>query len=313
MEIHQHQKNIENNVKKQIEEGEKLRHQNKQDHANIKQQSPPPSTSSSPTHEFSFTISLNSSSTTLFDDKSKAPTPSLALDLSPADDIFFHGHLLPLHFLSHHTSSPRSSTNSMDSFTLPIKELLQDENLTKDNSVSCCTSNRSNITIDIINNKNNNIESNNIGTKGEGNKKTKHVFSLFGLTKGPKGYEDKDKVDKENNKKKLKFDMIHTLKKYLRIVLFKGAREKVRLHRQSQSYSYSGNVTPRNKQDLRGWRGKFSAPASMRTSPTNSGLLLATSGIPSASDSTMEELQAAIQAAITHCKNSIAKEEKLKC
>ncbi|KAE9588423.1 hypothetical protein Lal_00003351 [Lupinus albus] len=300
MEIHQHQKNIENKVKKQIEEGEKLRHQNKQDQGNIKQQSSaPPSSSSSPTHEFSFTISLNSSSTTLFDDKSKAPPSSLALDLSPADDIFFHGHLLPLHFLSHHASSPRSSTNSMDSFTLPIKELMQD-----DNSVTCCTSNRINIT---NNNNKNNIESNNIGTKGEGNKKTKHVFSLFGLTKGPKGCEDRYKGDKENNKKKLKFDVIHTLKKYLRIVLFKGVREKVKLHRQSQSYSYSGNVTPRNKQDFRGWRGKFSAPASMRTSPTNSGLLLATSGIPHSSDSTMEELQVAIQAAITHCKNSIAK------
>ena len=68
-----------------------------------------------------------------------------------------------------------------------------------------------------------------------------------------------------------------------------------------------------NKPEVRGRRGEYSAPASMRTSPTNSGLLLATTALPPANDSTMEELQAAIQAAIAHCKNSIAKEEKLSC
>ncbi|KAK7291122.1 hypothetical protein RIF29_06026 [Crotalaria pallida] len=337
MEIHQHQKNIENDVmKKQIEGGgEKLRQESKQDQQALSKKpssSPTPSASSSPTHEFSFTISLNScsssSTTTLLDDKSKAQpsSSSLALDLSPADDIFFHGHLLPLHFLSHLPSSSRSSTNSMDSFTLPIRELLHDdnENITKDNnSISCSTSNRSNFSIDTNNNRES--SNNNIGTtKVEGNnnnKKSKPSFSLFGLSsKGHnnKGCQvrEKQEEDKEKQKKKqLKFDVIHALKKYIRIVLFKGRKEKVRLHGQSsQSYSYSsGNVTPRNKQELRGWRGQFSAPASMRTSPTNSGLLLATSALPPANDSTMEELQAAIQAAIAHCKNSIAKEEKLKC
>ncbi|CAL0332695.1 unnamed protein product [Lupinus luteus] len=314
MEIHQHQKNIQKDMKKHIEGGEKLSLENQQ-HQSLNQSSPQPSESTSPTHEFSFTISLNSSSTTFPDDKSKAQTSSLALDLSPADDIFFHGHLLPLHFLSHFPSSPRSSTNSMDSFTLPITEFLQDESLSKDNSVSCSTSNRDNINTDTSNknnniesNKENNIESNNIGTKREGDKKFKHAFSLFGKTKGQKGCQDRDKGDKENHKKKLKFNVIHALKKYIRIVLFKGVREKVRFHGKSQSYSYSGN-----EQNLRGWRGQFSAPGSMRTSPTNSGFLLATEALSPASDSTMEELQAAIQAAIAHCKSSIAKEEKLKC
>lgn len=317
MESYQHQKNIENDVeKKQIEGGSlQLRQEHKQDQA-AKQPPPPPSQhspSSSPSHEFSFTVSLNSSSSNTFpyDKYSKTP-PSLAVDLSPADDIFFHGHLLPLHLLSHLPSSPRSSTNSMDSFTLPIRELLlEDENPNRDSTISCSTSNRSSITIDTKNNQNNK-ESNNIGTKGEG-KKTKLAFSMFGLTKGHKGCQVRDhKEDKEKHKKKVKFDVIHAMKKYLRMVLFKGRREKTRLHG-SQSYSYSGNATPRIKQELKGWRGQYSAPASMRTSPTNSGLLLATTGLPPASDSTMEELQAAIQAAIAHCKNSIAKEEKLKC
>ena len=306
----QQQKNREKHVEKGTEGGgAKLRQENKEEHQPISPPTSPPSqtspSSSSPSHEFSFTISLHSNnSSNTFTKNSKAP-PSLAVDLSPADDIFFHGHLLPLHLLSHLPSSPRSSTNSMDSFTLPIRELLEDKNPYKD-SGSCSTSNRSNITIDNNNNKD--------GTKGEG--KSKPAFSLFGLTKGLKGSKVRDKEDKEKRKKKLKFDVIHALKKYLRmvqpLVLFKGKREKFRLHGKS-SYSYSGNVTPRNKQEFMGWRGQYSAPASMRTSPTNSGLLVAATALPPASDSTMEELQAAIQAAIAHCKNSIAKEEKLKC
>lgn len=72
----------------------------------------------------------------------------------------------------------------------------------------------------------------------------------------------------------------------------------------------------RNKRNLiRGRRGEFSAPASMRTSPANSGLLVMASGTSTPttkSDSTMEELQAAVQAAIAHCKKSIAADDKIK-
>lgn len=96
------------------------------------------------------------------------------------------------------------------------------------------------------------------------------------------------------------------------LFFIRGRREK-NVQSRRQPYSFSGNLLgSKVKQDLRGRRGEFSAPASMRTSPTNSGLLLATSAtLPSyKSDSTMEELQAAIQAAIAHCKNSIAEEDK---
>ncbi|KAK7351654.1 hypothetical protein VNO77_11251 [Canavalia gladiata] len=306
METHQNQKHTENDVEKESEGVAKAK------------QPSPPSPSSSPSHEFSFTISLHSSSNTTIHDKSKAP-PSLAVDLSPADDIFFHGHLLPLHLLSHFSSSPRFSTNSMDSFTLPIRDFLQDEKQIKD-SGSCNSSNRSNIAIDsIISNSSinkeeyNNNNNNNRGTKEDN--KSKPSFSLFGLTKGRKGCQVRDKEDKEKQKRNLKYDVIHALKRYLRmvqpLVLFRGRREKTRFH--GQAYSCSGNLIRRNKPELRGRRGEYSAPASMRTSPTNSGLLLATAPLPPANDSTMEELQAAIQAAIAHCKNSIAKEEKLTC
>ncbi|XP_024166215.1 BRI1 kinase inhibitor 1 [Rosa chinensis] len=103
----------------------------------------PPSASSSPSHEFSFTVSLHHSSSTSIPDHSKnnnkAKTPpSFAIDLSPADDIFFHGHLLPLQFLSHLPISPRSSTNSLDSFTLPIRDLVDDQEPTKESN-NCST------------------------------------------------------------------------------------------------------------------------------------------------------------------------------
>lgn len=77
-----------------------------------------------------------------------------------------------------------------------------------------------------------------------------------------------------------------------------------------QTFSYSGNLS-RPRSDKHGTdevlNGRYSAPASMRTSPTNSAMLLEASknnSSSSGSDSTMEELQAAIQAAIAHCKNS---------
>ncbi|ESW32836.1 hypothetical protein PHAVU_001G021300 [Phaseolus vulgaris] len=302
METHRHQKNTENYVpKQQIEAAPppqlSWQQENREDQTSS---SPQSSTPSSPSQEFSFTISLHHH--TFPEDNSKAQPSSIALDLSPADDIFFHGHLLPLHL----PSSPRSSTNSMDSFTLPIRDLLQDENHPIKDSGSNSTTSDSNSS----SKRDQHNNSNNIGKKVQG--KSKFNFSLFGLAKGQKGCQD-SKEDKVKHKKKARFDVIHAMKKYLKMVhpkmLFKGQREKIR---SGQCYSYSGNVTPRNYKQ--GWRGQYSAPASMRTSPTNSGLLIATTPLPSsARDSTMEELQAAIQAAIAHCKNSIAKEEKLKC
>ncbi|XP_038897545.1 BRI1 kinase inhibitor 1-like [Benincasa hispida] len=255
----------------------------------------PPSASSSPSHEFSFTISLHSSSS----DKTKPTPPSFAIDLSPADDIFFHGHLLPLHLLSHLPSSPRSSTNSMDSFTIPIKEIWDNEEPLKDSS-SCSTSTSS-------------IKHQETEPTETGGRTKSKPFSLFGFAKWRKGCDITEQDDKAKHKRKLGFDVSQVLKRYARVVrpllFFRWRKEN--LHIRRQAYSFSGNLNPRNKQELRGRRGEFSAPASMRTSPTNSGLLVATPSMTSStSDSTMEELQSAIQAAIAHCKNSIAKEDK---
>nr|GMD84897.1 BRI1 kinase inhibitor 1-like [Ipomoea batatas]GMD93668.1 BRI1 kinase inhibitor 1-like [Ipomoea batatas] len=143
-------------------------------------------------------------------------------------------------------------------------------------------------------------------------------FSLFWLPKWRKGYEVRDKEEeKEKHGRKLKFDITQVVKRYMRMVRpllsFRQSR-RGNLQFDRQAYSYSGHLNLRGKKDIRGKRGEYSAPASMRTSPTNSGLLVPPATSPtSSSDSTMEELQAAIQAAIAHCKNSIQVEDKLKC
>lgn len=281
--------------------------------------SPPPSSSSSPSHEFSFTISFQQTSNSTIspaDNKTKQiQTPSsFAIDLSPADDIFFHGHLLPLHLLSHLPISPRTSTNSMDSFTLPIKDhFFEDQKVQTsknqrvlDHEDTCDTTYTS---------------------KGKPKGKS---FSLFGLPKGRKGHEvkeEKENKERSHERRKLKFDMMsQVVKRYIRMVrplLSFSSRKNVRFH--TQAYSFSGNLSNlrgKNK-EINGRKGQlYSAPASMRTSPTNSGLLVTTPGAynspnsssssTSSSDSTMEELQAAIQAAIAHCKKSISMEDKIK-
>ncbi|KNA18535.1 hypothetical protein SOVF_069890 [Spinacia oleracea] len=296
------------------------------------------SASSSPSHEFSFTISLDSSvktttkaslSPSVTEKTKQQQQGPLAIDLSPADEIFFHGHLLPLHFLSHlHASSARPSIHSLDSFSGPIQDVLQEEkpltsSTIENSSSSCsCTEDDHCISFDKDDNEikcNIDFSSHHKCIKKErsSNNKSKS-FSLFGLSKWKKPSEGTEKsqvIENCSKRNKVKFDVTQFLKRYINMVKpllspkSGGRRDNVRGRR--QSYSFSGTVTPRdNREIIRGRRGEFSAPASMRTSPTNSGLLLATAGVPSpVSESTMEDLQAAIQAAIAHCKNSISTQE----
>ncbi|XP_068641355.1 BRI1 kinase inhibitor 1 [Aristolochia californica] len=288
-------------LKHKQEEGGRGKEEKEVSSTNSHPRSPAPSSSSSPSHEFSFTISLHPSTATSLD-KCRAP-PSFAIDLSPADDIFFHGHLLPLHLLSHPSISPRASTTSLDNLSLPIRELFDEK---KPHSTA---SNRSSSTITI---QGANKSAGSPSRVARGRTKAKS-FSLFRLSKWRKPLE---MGDKEEEKKKLRFDVSRVLKRYARVVrplfFFRGEKDKQREFRR-QPHSFSGNLNSRWK-DWGGRRKEFSAPASLRTSPTNSGLLVATATISSSNDSTMEELQSAIQAAIAHCKNSIAaKEEKCKC
>ncbi|KAI3912185.1 hypothetical protein MKW92_005372 [Papaver armeniacum] len=300
--------------------------------------SPPSSTTCSPSHEFSFTISLHSNEKTITNTKSKSKTPtatlspphnSFAIDLSPADDIFFHGHLLPLHLLSHLPISPRSSTNSLDSFTLPIKELQDDSN--KKTTTTTTTNTNTNTTVTTSNTytmSSNNIYNNTREINGRIKAKS---FSFLKFPRRQKGSEFEER-EKEMEKKKKKtggFNMIQIIRRYAKMVrplLFyktgsgKTSTTTTRTETAAGNFdferepysSFSGNLSLRGsdgnkkKRESRGRRGEFSAPASMWTSPTNSGLLLTTPlGVhSSSSESSMEELQSAIQAAIAHCKNS---------
>lgn len=270
------------------EETQSTKHERSTSTAAASAGSLPPSSSSSPSHEFSFTISLHPSN------KCK-PTPSFDFDLSPADEIFFHGHLLPLHLLSHTSISPRSSTS--DALNLPTHQPFDVQNLESSS------------------NNNNDDDKNTTTTTSEIKRKIKSKsFSLSKLTKWRKSFETGERWE---DKKKLKFEVSRVLKRYAKAVrpfLFFHGGDKEKRETRRQPHSFSGNLNSKWKE----WGGKrageFSAPASMWTSPTNSGLLVPTAAVSKSNDSTMEELQSAIQAAITHCKNSIAvKEEKCKC
>lgn len=281
----------------------------------------PPSSSSSPTHEFSFTISLHQPSS-IHDrvlNQSPPPFSNSAIDLSPADNIFFHGHLLPLHLLSQFPMI--SPQNSSDIFTLPIRDLLieeEDETILNEEISSNDTDNNPKLHENL----------NDSNTEAQRRVKSKS-FSLFSLSKWRKGRQaDREKDDQEtrHDKKKLKFDVVNqVLKRYMKMVRpllsFRSSSESRRSSSpivtrrfQNQPHSFSGSTSSRKEDQfrVRRRRREFSAPASMRTSPANSGPLTPNGAFSPTSDSTMEELQAAIQAAITHCKNSIAMEEKAK-
>ncbi|KAL0438701.1 UNVERIFIED_CONTAM: BRI1 kinase inhibitor 1 [Sesamum latifolium] len=220
-----------------------------------------PSSSSSPSHEFSFTISLHPSEIPA-DAKTRSPPP-FAIDLSPADEIFFHGHLLPLHLLSHLPVSPRASTNSLDSFTLPIKELLQEDNT------------RTNSNDDDGDDDDQQESRHVLDGKGRGKSKS---FSLFGgMPRWRKGkdehdqYQDQDH-DQRARKRKSRFEVV---KRYMRLVKpflsLRNRRGSSDEYLRRQPFSYSGNLRVRSKKEVRGRRGELSAPASMRASPGNSG------------------------------------------
>lgn len=97
--------------------------------------------------------------------------------------------------------------------------------------------------------------------------------------------------------------------------LFRGRRGRRRsddIEFCPQNDSFSGNLGRRSfnlSERTRDRSSYYSAPTSGMTSPTNSGLLVGRPTFPAA-DSTVEELQAAVQAAIAYCKRSIEVEEE---
>ncbi|KAI3761168.1 hypothetical protein L1987_51578 [Smallanthus sonchifolius] len=271
----------------------------------------------SPTHEFSFTMSLNPHppSKSTQDGLKHHTNTNIDHDneMSPADDIFFQGHLLPLHHTSHLPVSPRPSTNSLDGFTLPMKDILNNQqNPTGNTSFH-------------YHHHNTFSEFNLPGNDFDQTRPKSKSFSIFSRPKWKKdqspneGEGDSDDNNNNNSKKKLKL----LIKKYMKMVkpfmlLPKANSKRLKgelINRQPHSFSCNFLSTRNSLPVEMNRRGKFSAPVSMRTSRENSGILLASGTVSPAkgttSDSTMEELQAAIQAAIAHCKNSIAIQDKV--
>ncbi|CAH9125398.1 unnamed protein product [Cuscuta epithymum] len=264
----------------------------------------PTSSASSPVHEFSFTHSLHQSEAANAPEKTRHP---FAVDLTPADDIFFHGQLLPLqhhHRHNHHLSAVSPRTSSISSgipISPPVIREYQypppDQNASRSQSQT-----------------DRHRRQNSEDLRREEKSKPRSFSSMFWPPKWKKGYEVREK---EKQGKKVKFDVTQVVKRYMKLVTpllgMRGGRRRSRTaaeeERQS-NYSYSGHISVRGKwKKETSIRGRSSAPASLRASPANSGVLLppATSGISSSSSvSTMEDLQSAIQAAIAHCKNSSA-------
>lgn len=127
------------------------------------------------------------------------------------------------------------------------------------------------------------------------------LFESLRSTKGHKSGEDRD--GKEKRKRWLKLDHLRkALKRYSRMtdsLILGESKEDTGFD--PEPNTFSGSSSSANKQT------NFSVPVSMMASPDNYGLRLVAK--TETDRSTMEELQAAIQAAIAHCKSSMALEE----
>lgn len=252
---------------------------------------PPPSSTVSPSHEFSFTISLQSTPPPLTPALNitnsctdNASTSSLTtFDLSPADKLFLGGQLLPLQAVSNTKTRPRNSNSSAENFTLPL------DRVESDLSQRYNTSNYSSISET---------------TKA----KPKSMSDIFRIWRA-KNEDTELRNDNKAKANKKRLELGQVLKKFMGMVeniFSNNRRERERRDLQKRPHSFS---VPRERERWRRrTRGQRSAPASMRGSPSHSGhfSMGSINKLSSSSDeSTMEELQNAIEAAIAHCKSSI--------
>lgn len=258
-----------------------------------KESSPqPPYSTASPSHEFSFTISLQSTPPPCTPSMNitnsctdNASTSSVTtFDLSPADKLFSGGQLLPLQAVSKTKASPRNSNSSAENFSLPLDRIESD-----------LSSRRYNTT-------NSSIKSETTKTK------LKSISDVFRIWRA-KTEETELRSDNKTKTNKKRLELGQVLKRFMSMVeniFSNNRRERERRDLQKRPHSFS---VPRERERWRKKRGQRSAPASMRGSPSHSGhfSMGSINKLSSSSDeSTMEELQNAIEAAIAHCKSSIA-------
>jgi BRI1 kinase inhibitor 1 len=132
----------------------------------------------------------------------------------------------------------------------------------------------------------------------------------------------KQAEDKRKDKAKRALDLGQWVKRHMSSMVeqlrasFSRQSERERREQRHRPHSFSGHGPTgaaremREREQWRRRRGQLSsAPASLRVSPANSGHLSVGGSVKvstSSEESTMEELQSAIEAAIAHCKNSIS-------
>ncbi|XP_077218556.1 membrane-associated kinase regulator [Tasmannia lanceolata] len=273
---------------------------------NLSSSSPPSPSSSSSSSDFEFTVSLSPKS------------HSKSSHLCPADELFYKGQLLPLH-LSPRLSMVRtllassSSSSSSDTATTASRD-----------------SSGSSTDISLLSESDSSRPSS--ATEDEFYKKIpipKKPNKYFSLSRFSSIFLPKD--NKITTPKKISTSAKEVIRKYVKKV--KPLYEKFSSKQQQQhpkmsmsmsmasycvkpfndekernglgpnrvrdgsgsfSHSFSGNLRYPRRRSVVG-----SCPSSMRSSPTHSGVLY------SSDRSEMEELQSAIQGAITHCKNSM--------
>ncbi|RLN33566.1 putative BRI1 kinase inhibitor 1 [Panicum miliaceum] len=127
--------------------------------------------------------------------------------------------------------------------------------------------------------------------------------------------------DRRKDRAKRALDVGQWLKRHMASMVeqlrasFSRQAERDRREQRHRPHSFSGRGpgAAREMRERERWRRRrgqlSSAPASLRVSPANSGHLSVGGSVKvstSSEESTMEELQSAIQAAIAHCKNSIS-------
>jgi hypothetical protein len=252
---------------------------------------PPPSFTASPSHEFSFTISHQSTPSPCTPSPSinntctgNASTSSLVtLELSPSDRIFSGGQFLPLQAVSKTKASSRNSNSSSENFTLPLDRIESD-----------------------LNRRYNTTDS---SRKSDTTKtKPKSISDIFRIWRA-RTEETELRIDNKTRTNKKRLELGQLLKTFMSMVeniFSNNGREREQRDLQKRPHSFS---VPRERERLRKKRGQRSAPASMRGSPSHSGhfSMGSINKLSSSSDeSTMEELQNGIEAAIAHCKSSIA-------
>jgi BRI1 kinase inhibitor 1 len=135
------------------------------------------------------------------------------------------------------------------------------------------------------------------------------------------GGNKKPAEEKRKDKAKRALDLGQWVKKYMAAMVdqlrssFYGRRAEREQRRRPHSFSARGSNAAREMKERARWRRRrgqhlSSAPASLRASPANSGHLSVGASVnvsTSSEESTMQELQSAIQAAIAHCKNSTSR------